>query len=176
MARFSANQLRSSPEVGNTSTWVVCFERGGEKSPDITKLNLINGGYFPAIDVTYNKYDIVSIPISFGPGIEFDLPVYAKNSPSQVDLTFYSDDLRLIKKELVSWVDNKLNIKLGKAPPLKLLKKFCLILSVYQYSKTGKLISKESFYVLPKESLAFHGDQSFSLDTSPLVLSIVGRQ
>jgi len=175
MLRFSLNQLKSSFELGSTSNWVVSFEKGGASAPDISNFNIIAGQWCPVLDVSYDDYNVYNETISVGPSVTMQIPAKASNSPDVIALTLYDDHALRIRLALNSWVD-LMQIKLGRAPMLKELKKYSLIVKIHSFTKDGLPVLTDAFYILPSESLARRGDQSFSADTLPISFNVIGRQ
>lgn len=176
MRRYSLNTLKNSFELGSTSNWVLAFEGVGSKSPDVSKLNLINGEYCPVLDVSYDDYNVIIKELSIGPGAVIALPVFLHNAPKSISITFYDDHSDSIRTELNNWVKNKLQIIDGKAPLLSELKDSSLLVKIFKFDKTGTSIGVDSFYLLPSDSFSGMGDQSFSASTSPISFTVIGTQ
>lgn len=176
MSRYSLNKLKNSFELGSTSNWVAVFQSVGANSPDASKLNIINGEFCPIIDVDYPEYEVINKSLVIGPGVTINIPVFSPNSPNTISLTLYDDHKKIIKRELSTWVHDKFKIIEGKAPPITLLKNYCLLLIIYYFDKTGAQFEKKAFYVMPADTLNVRGDQSFAPDTLPVTFNIIGTQ
>ncbi len=167
-------------QVGNTSSWVLEFERpSGAASgvPQATSLNLIAGQFAPAIDVNYDQHTIVTKSLSIGPGIPLDIPFLLEECKS-ISLTLYEEHQKVFRSAIRDWVVKGLDITKGRAPVLSQILNHSMILKVHHFDRKLKALSarkSDAYYVIPSEKITFLGDQSFQASTLPLTFTVVGR-
>lgn len=180
MAKYTANQLRASMELGSTSLWVISFLNvSGSSAPDASLLNFIKtdeGDFSTVSDVEYDQSRIKKYDFSVGPGLEFSIPVFQQGGNS-LKVTFFDDHFKSIRSTLLDWVRSRLQITQGRAPSLASLKQSSLLMSIHHYDKQTESLNKDDvFYVIPEDSIVFRGDQEFSADTIPVSFTILGTQ
>jgi hypothetical protein len=172
--KYSLNQVRTTLEVGHTSQWVVVFEAAGTKSPNIKNLNLIDGKYAPVIDINYTGLEVKTTEQVSSPYSTVLIPHYAKNTPSTLSLTIYDDHYKTIMNELRSWIKKTPWSKNRSINPTR-MKEYALIIHIHHTDRYDNVISTDSYYVYPDQSIDFRGDQSFNPDTLPINFNVIGE-
>lgn len=168
IGRFSYNQLRTLPEAGSTSNWVVSM-RGR------TELNLIAGKYIPAITVKYVNYTVKTNKVSVAGLYDISFINHIDTIPDTISMSVVDTDVKSVRKCMEKWV-SAYKWQYGLTPSLGKMKSQSALLDIWHFTKDNKKYYKDSFYVLPSGDMDFNGDQSFALDTLSLEFLVVGRE
>lgn len=166
--KFTANELRSSMELGSTSTWVVSFSSG--KNFDVSKFNLIKNTYAPVDNVDYRYFGSNQVDIKIGPEITVKFITRVKGNPDSIELVVYDDDKHTIHTMLRNWVGSTTAVK-GQAIDMD----DCAIINIHKLNKADDILFTDSFYVFPTDDFNWKGDQSFEASSFPLKLVVKGR-
>lgn len=172
--RYSLNNLKNSFNAGNTSNWVVRFEKENT-------LNLIkdssNLNVFPASEVSFNEFNLTESEITVGPGLKLSTPKLLINCPETISITFFEDNKYSITKFIKKWLKNikkgNRNIRYGNVCKFSEIKNITKILTIYKFDEKQDAQETLSYYVYPL-GLTFHGDQNFSLQSNSIEFKVVG--
>jgi len=175
MKRYTFNEARAMGEIGNTSSFHIKMDTApGSKVSSVSGLNLIKNTFYPAMEVDYNQAEIKNLDLTIGPGIDLKIPIYSAYTTS-IKVQFYDTDIKAIKNFVKNWIKEKSSLHTKRLSPAN-LKDWAVKLTVLNFDKAHKDVSNfnDTFYIVPDETLDYHGDQSFNLDTNTLTFNIVG--
>jgi len=173
--RFTHNELKNSFEVGTTSNWLVSFYGFGGKHPPADAFNIIDGKWFPALDVDYPTVTVQDKSITVGPNIELIFPVTA-SYPREIKFTYYETHTNLIHKLREDWIAMTDLVSKKRTKSLADLKAYAMKVRVDYFDKGLNPISSDTYYVVPKGATDIHGDNSFQVKTNSIALIIIGKE
>lgn len=109
MAKFTANEARAALELGHSSLWAASFSNvPGSNAPDTSVLNMIKsteGGFTPALDVSYDQLTVVSGKVDVGLGFfSISTPRFVQEA-QEVKLTLLDDHRQIVRDYFRAWTD-----------------------------------------------------------------------